>query len=127
MALHDVDAVKAPRLDGFTIAFFKHHWNMMEGSVLQVFQEFFTHCKFEKSLNATFVTLIPKKPGSTYIRDFRPVSTAKFLANHLNTVSVDIFLDTHNVFIGGRQILDLVLITDERIDSRLREYFGDHM
>ena len=46
--------------------------------MLQVFQEFFTHGKFEKSLNATFVTLIPKKPGSTYIRDFHPISTLSF-------------------------------------------------
>lgn len=100
MAVHDVDGVEAPSLDGFTIAFFKHCWNTMEGSVLQEFQEFFTHCKFEKSLNATFVTLIPKKLGSTYIRDFRPISAAKFLANHLNTVSVDTFSVAHNVFIG---------------------------
>jgi hypothetical protein len=29
--------------------------------------------KFEKSLNATFVTLIPKKAGPVEIKDFRPV------------------------------------------------------
>lgn len=39
-----------------------------------VFQEFYSHCKFEKSLNATFVTLLPKKRGVVNIKDFCPIS-----------------------------------------------------
>jgi hypothetical protein len=34
----------------------------------------FNHCKFEKSFNATFVTLISKKPSATNIKDFQPIS-----------------------------------------------------
>jgi hypothetical protein len=36
------------------------------------FEEFYTHCKFEKSLNATFIALIPKKRDALNIRDYRP-------------------------------------------------------
>ena len=39
-----------------------------------VFEEFFQHCKFEKSLNATFISIIPKKNDASNIRDFRPIS-----------------------------------------------------
>ena len=61
---------------------------------MAVFEEFHQHCKFEKSLNATFIALIPKKNGASNIRDFRPISLvgslykilAKVLANRLKMV-----------------------------------------
>ena len=46
----------------------------MEKDVLAVFEEFYKHCKFEKSLNATFIGLIPKKNDASNIRDFKPIS-----------------------------------------------------
>ena len=46
----------------------------MEKDVLAVFEEFFQHYKFEKSLNATFIALISKKNGASNIKDFRPIS-----------------------------------------------------
>ena len=66
----------------------------MEIDVLAVFEEFYLHSKFEKSLNATFITLIPKKNGAPNIRDFRPISLvgsvykilAKVLTNCLKEV-----------------------------------------
>ena len=42
-SLHDMDGDKAPGPNGFTIAFFKFCWDIMEENVKQVFQEFFTH------------------------------------------------------------------------------------
>ena len=39
----------------------------MEGDVLVVFEEFYQHCKFEKSFNATFLALIPKKNDASNI------------------------------------------------------------
>ena len=42
--------------------------------MLVVFEEFFRHCKFEKSLNATFIALIPKKNDTSNIRDFQPIN-----------------------------------------------------
>ena len=63
----------------------------MERDVLSAFEEFYRYSKFEKSLNATFIALIPKKNGASNIRDFRPISLvgsvykilAKVLANRL--------------------------------------------
>lgn len=51
---------------------------------LLFFEEFHKYCKFERSLNAPFIVLIPKKTNPINIRDFRPISLIgsvyKFLA-----------------------------------------------
>ena len=53
----------------------------MEKDDLAVFEELFQHYKFEKSLNATLIFLIPKKNYASNMRDFRIL--AKVLANRL--------------------------------------------
>ena len=90
----DLDENKAPGPDEFTMAFYHHCWRVLEKDVLAVFEEFFQRCKFEKSLNATFIALIPKRNDASNIRDFRPISLvgsvykilAKVLANRLRMV-----------------------------------------
>ena len=90
----DLDGDKAPGPDGFTMAFYHHCWRVVEKDVLAVFEEFFHHCKFEKSLNATFIALISKKNDASNLRDFRPISLVgsvykilvKVLANRLRVV-----------------------------------------
>uniref|UniRef100_A0A2N9IEM8 Reverse transcriptase zinc-binding domain-containing protein n=1 Tax=Fagus sylvatica TaxID=28930 RepID=A0A2N9IEM8_FAGSY len=83
---------KALGSDGFSLAFFQHCWSIVRNDILAVCQEFHEHYQFERSLNATFVSLIPKKHGEDELKDFRPISLvggmykiiAKLLANRLN-------------------------------------------
>ena len=58
---------KALGPDSFFTAFYHHCWRVVESDVLVVFEEFYQHSKFEKSLNATFIALIPKKNGASNI------------------------------------------------------------
>ena len=61
--IHNFNGDKSPRLDGFPMAFFQACWGILKPDLMVVFHHFFFFAKgqFEKSLNATFITLIPKK------------------------------------------------------------------
>ena len=75
---------------------------MVEADLLAVFDEFHEFCSFEKSLNATFLALIPKKQNASNIRDFRPISligcmykmVAKVLTNRLKIVLENLVSET---------------------------------
>ena len=119
---------KAPGPNGFSLAFFQQCWSVVRDEVLAVCQEFHEHCHFERSLNATFVSLIPKIHWADEIKDFCPISLVggmykiivKMLANRLSVVLGKIISPSQNVFVKGRQILDAVLIANECLDSRLK-------
>ncbi|KAG7951253.1 hypothetical protein I3843_13G156700 [Carya illinoinensis] len=84
---------KAPG-GGSSMGFFQVCWDVVKGDIMRVFAEFHSFHKFEKSLNATFITLIPKKHGTKVVEDFRPISLvsgvykiiSKVLANRLSSV-----------------------------------------
>ena len=75
-----------------------------------VFREFHDHGRFVKSLNTTFLVLIPKKGGTKDLRDFKPIGLvgrlykrlAKVLANRLKLVVGKVVSKAQNVFCGRK-------------------------
>ncbi|KAF5479217.1 hypothetical protein F2P56_000061 [Juglans regia] len=65
---------KAPRPDGFSMGFFQDCWDVIKEDIMKVFQELFLVGKFERDLNTTFLTLIPKKVGANEVKEFYPIS-----------------------------------------------------
>ena len=60
-ALKLCDGEKTPGPEGFSMAFFKHCWQVVRDNVMAVFNHFHQSSSSEKSLNAIFLALIPKE------------------------------------------------------------------
>ena len=124
-ALMVMNGDKAPSPDSFTMAFWQNCWDFVKEEVLEMFKEFHEQSSFIKSLNTTFLVLLPKKGGVEDLGDFRPISLlrgldklmAKVLANRLKKVIGKVVSSDQNAFVIGRQILDASLIANKVIDS----------
>lgn len=84
---------------------------------------------FEKSFNATFLALLPKKAGAEELKDFRPINLirgvykiiSKLITERLKTVTGKLVGVHQMVFLNGRQIEDDALIAYELVDSRVEQ------
>ena len=72
--LQEMEGDKAPGLDDFTKTFFHKCWSVVENDVMAFFDDFHRSLEFEWSLNASFLSLIPKKNNALIIKYFRPIS-----------------------------------------------------
>ncbi|WMV29911.1 hypothetical protein MTR67_023296, partial [Solanum verrucosum] len=103
---------KAPGPDGFTMGFYIKCWEVVKGDIMKTFQHFYDQGRFERSFNATFIALIPKKKGAKELRDFRPISLigsiyqilSKVLTERLKRVMSKLVNSQQLAFIKGRQI-----------------------
>ena len=56
------------------MAFWLFCWDVVKVEIMGLFREFRERGRFVKSLNATFLVLVPKKGGAQDLKDFRPIS-----------------------------------------------------
>lgn len=117
---------KAPGPDGFTMAFFSHCWNIISNEVVAAIKAFHKEGSFVKSINATFVALIPKKVKAMELNDFRHIRLVggvykiivKVLVERLKRVMHKLIDKQQMAFIKNRHIMDAVLEENECLDSR---------
>ncbi|KAL6329196.1 hypothetical protein AAG906_014805 [Vitis piasezkii] len=96
-ALIEMNIDKAPGPDGFTVAFWQSCWDFVKEEILEMFKEFHEQSSFLKSLNNTFLVLIPKKCGVEDLGDFRPISL-------LGGYPLSLYL-----FVFGMEVLDALI------------------
>ena len=80
-ALLDLNGDKAPGPDGFPLSFWQYCWDFVKEEVMGFLKEFQEHGRFVRSLNSTFLVLIPKKVGAEDLRDFRPINLVEDCIN----------------------------------------------
>ena len=108
--LLDLNGDKTPGPDSFTVAFWQFNWDIVKKDVMDFFKDFHQQDRFVKSLNSTFLVLIPNKEGAEDLKDFRPISIvgslyklhAKVLANRLKKVMSSLVNLAQNAFVEGR-------------------------
>lgn len=92
---------------------------------MQLLSDFHSKEELDPSINATFITLIPKCENPQVVADFRPISLcntsykilAKVLANRLKKVLDKLISPLQNAFIAGRQIVDNIILAQETLHS----------
>lgn len=129
-AVWDCESSRSPGPDGFSFEFIKKCWCLLKKDFLKLMEEFHSHGKIFKGLNPSFITLIPKKEGAQSLQEFRPISLigcvykviSKVLAKRLSKVLEGVISESQSAFIGGRQILDGIVILNETIhEAKLRK------
>lgn len=112
---------KAPGPDGFTLAFFKATWEVVGKEVMDAIKHFFKSGKLMTEVNATFISLIPKKIDAKGSNDYRPISLCnllykfitKIIANRLKKVVSSLVRFNQTAFIQGRSIVENILMCHE--------------
>ena len=64
----------SPGPDGFGPAFFKFFWNLVNPSLVTLFEEFYENVADLQRINKSHIVLLPKKVGVTKPDQFRPIS-----------------------------------------------------
>eukprot|EP00253_Pinus_taeda_P001472 PITA_01472 len=119
-AIRSMPNDKAPGPDGFTINFYKSCWSIVKQDVWEVVED-----SILKSLNSTFLALIPKVEEAKNPDKFRPITLcnviykiiSKVIASRLKMILPDIISEEKSGYVEGRQIFDNILLAQEMIHS----------
>jgi len=98
---------------------------MLREEVWKLVEESCSSGKVLPTLNATFLTLIPKEESVTNARKFKPLSLcnviykiiSKVIALRLKPILPFIISKEQSVYVEGRQIMDSVILVREIIHS----------
>eukprot|EP00253_Pinus_taeda_P022901 PITA_22901 len=124
-AVRNMPNEKEPGPDGFTINFYKACWNIVKHDIWEIVEDSRRSKTILKSLNSTFIALVPKVEEANTPEKFRPIALcnviykiiSKVIANRLKMILPGIISQEQSGYVEGRQILDNILLAQEMIHS----------
>lgn len=116
---------KSPGPDGLTSGFYKSAWSVLGDEIINSVTRFFSNHCIPEATNFTILTLVPKFPGASVIKDCRPISCcntiykviSKLLVAKLKPLLPEIILSNQTTFIKGRQLLENCLLASEIVNG----------
>jgi hypothetical protein len=127
--LFNMKANKALGLDGFSADFFKAAWYVVGSDMVAAIKGFFLFGLLLKEVNATILTLVPKKINPSAMGDFRPIACCnviykcitKIMANRMLPLLGDLVSMNQYAFIPNKSISENVLFAQEIVRNYHKE------
>eukprot|EP00253_Pinus_taeda_P021522 PITA_21522 len=118
---------KAPGLDGFTVAFYRNHWDTIKKGYVRMVKYVFQKHKMGENTKSSHLALIPKDLNPLSFDRFQPISlcnvsykiVTKILANRLKNLLPYLISENQGGFVPHRQITDNVILIQEAIHSSI--------
>uniref|UniRef100_A0A2N9IMR2 Reverse transcriptase domain-containing protein n=1 Tax=Fagus sylvatica TaxID=28930 RepID=A0A2N9IMR2_FAGSY len=123
LAISQMAPSTAPGPDGMPPLFYKKFWHIVGPDILKAVLSCLNSDQLLKSINQTYITLIPKVKSPTRVTEFRPISLcnvlykiiSKVLVNRLKPILPHIISKTQSAFVPGCLITDNVLVAFETL------------
>ena len=122
-AAFSVKGSSAPGEDGLTGIFYQKFWHIVGPQLTAEITQFFNSSIIPEGWNHTQLSLLPKIPKPSSMKDLRPISLcsvqykiiSKILYNRLKTIMPLLISETQGAFVAGRLISDNILIAHEMV------------
>lgn len=101
---------KAPGPDGFTIAYYRQHWQIIKKDLVRMIKNVFIKKKMGGFTKSSYLALIPKDVRPSTFSRFRPISLCnssyktitKIIANRIKKVLPEIISKNQGGFVPNR-------------------------
>jgi len=118
---------KCPGLDGWTIEFFIHFFDIIKQDLLRMVEATRISGNIHQITSSTQIALIQKRVEADSFQDFRPISLCnitfkiitKIIAERIKVTLASFLTKDQHAFLKGRNILDAVANTQESLFTRL--------
>jgi len=128
-AVSHCESTKCPGPDGYNFHFVKKNSDVIGDDIVRAIMSFQTTGFILTGCNASFIMLVPRKDNTSNLNEFRPISLAgcvykilaKLLANRLKKVLPSVINLNQPAFLGGRGLMDSILVTNEIVNYLRKE------